>query len=76
MNTDRGLRLGAAVAAAVFLGHAGAAWAGEDPLAKDAFYNLGLMYDARRKLVWTTTALNRASALKADPKTAVLQKLE
>ncbi len=29
MNTDRGLRLGAAVAAAVFLGHAGAAWAGE-----------------------------------------------
>jgi hypothetical protein len=54
----------------------GVAWAGEDPLAKDAFYNLGLMYDARRKLVWTTTAVNRASVLKADPKTVVLQKLE
>jgi hypothetical protein len=34
------------------------------------------MYDPKRKLIWTTDAVNRVHVLKLDAKTAVLQKLE
>jgi hypothetical protein len=54
----------------------GVALGGDDPLAKTPHYDLGLMYDPQRKLIWTTDAVNRVHVLKLDAKTAVLQKLE
>jgi hypothetical protein len=50
--------------------------AGDDPLAKTPHYDLGLMYDPKRKLIWTTDAVNRVHVLKLDAKAVSLQKLE
>ena len=54
----------------------GAELAGVDPLAKTPFYDLGLMYDPQRKLIWATDAVNRVHVLKLDAKAVSLQKLE
>ena len=51
--------------------------AGGDPLDKTPHYDLGLMYDPKRKLIWTTDAVNRVHVLKPDLAAAgVLTKLE
>jgi hypothetical protein len=51
--------------------------AGGDPLDKTPHYDLGLMHDPKRKLIWTTDAVNRVHVLKPDLAAAgVLTKLE
>jgi hypothetical protein len=55
----------------------GAELAGDDPLAKTSHYCLGLMYDPKRKLIWTTDNGNGVRVLKPDLAAAgVLTKLE
>jgi hypothetical protein len=42
---------------------------------RPGFFNLGLMYDARRDLFWTMDAYSRVCAMRVDPKTADLKPL-
>jgi hypothetical protein len=54
----------------------GLAFAGDDPMAKTAFYSLAVMRDARRGVLWTVDHVNRVHALKLEPNTLTRHPLE